>query len=400
MNQPVKIGFWQSFSRFSRFLILVMVGLMLVRLEPASAIERNRKNLLKIQLKTDKKSAKSRIVMRLNQGGYYETEEDYENQKLLIKLFEFHNFGAQPIKLVNDPLIKGVNISKKELYLEIAVYLRIDSYSFKVSLFESPAMCVVDIRATEPATKVTSPVKKTAAKILPVTAESESPPEEIENREPAAVQPEMVEEIPKPELILSSTSSPVKEEIKQPPSTEFLEPITQVKSDPLPITTEKITDSLAVVLPESPESESVSPLPTELVGDLEKESPPATLVEIPVVEFGIEIEAEKETADPKIDLLSGQELFDQALKAYQEEDYVAAEEFFSQLIDSFPGSTLNIPAQFRRFDARAQAVITASGNRDRLAGVIDEFLNVVRIHEDHSEAPWAFLQVARLYEKM
>ncbi len=377
MNKPAKISFWRGFPRFGWLLMLVVVGLMLVGVEPSSAIERNRKNLLKIQLKSDKKRSKSRIVMRLNQGGYYETEEDHENRKLLIKLFEFHNFGAQPIKLVNDPLIKGVNISKKEQYLEIAVYLKIDSYSFKVSLFESPAMCVVDIRATEPVAKVTPPVKKSAAVVSPVTVD----PEVQEKPAPGSSD--------KPEVkVQEPIKSKVKSELK-------VEPEPGIK--PLPTVTEKVAEPPAAVLAEKPESEPVPP-PLGSALDLKKVSPPSMPVEIPVAEPGAK--PEPGASGPKIDPPPGQELFNQALKAYQEEDYVAAEEFFGQLIDSFPDSPLNIPAQFRRFDARAQAVIVAGGNRDRLAGVIDEFLSAVRIHEDHFEAPWAFLQVARLYEKM
>ncbi len=378
MNKPAIISFWRGFPRSGWLLMLVVVGLMLVGVEePSSAIERNRKNLLKIQLKSDKKRSKTRIVMRLNQGGYYETEEDHENRKLLIKLFKFHNFGAQPIKLVNDPLIKGVNISKKEQYLEIAVYLKIDSYNFKVSLFESPAMCVVDIRATEPVAKVTPPVKKSAAVVSPVTEESEV------QEKPAP------KDTDKPEVKVQKT-------IKSKAKPE-LEVVPEPSLEPLPTVTEDVAEPPAAVLAEKPESGPVPP-PIGSALDLKKESPSSVPVEIPVAEPGAE--PEPIAAGSKIDPPPGQELFNQALKAYQEEDYVAAEEFFSQLIDSFPDSFLNIPAQFRRFDARAQAVIVAGGNRDRLAGVIDEFLSAVRIHEDHSEAPWAFLQVARLYEKM
>ncbi|MEA1921811.1 MAG: tetratricopeptide repeat protein [Pseudomonadota bacterium] len=355
-------------------LLLLMVGLTLVGVEAASAIERNQKNLLKIQLRSDKKGAKSRVVMRLNQGGYYETEEDHENRKLLIKLFEFHNFGAQPIKVLDDPLVKGVNVSKKEQYLEIAIYLKIDNYSFNVSLFETPAMCVVDIRAREPVKKVPSPLPSEPRPELPV------PPKPIE-------------------------------------------------PEPLPVVTEAVAEPPAVVSADKSESEPVAS-PIEPVVDQEKESPPISLTESPVsevepkVEPGSEpeseakpeaeaesdIEAEPEAkpeseVEPeavvtKIAPIPGQELFDQALKAYQEEDYVAAEEFFSQLIEAFPDSSLNIPSRFRRFDARAQGAIVDSGKRDRMAAMIDEFLVAIRTHEEHLEAPWALLQVARLYEKM
>ncbi|RLB68840.1 MAG: hypothetical protein DRH03_09320, partial [Deltaproteobacteria bacterium] len=128
-----RLNFQTQLSRLMWFLLLLPLILTTVTPESFAAIDRNRKNLLKIQLKTDKKQGKSRIVMRLNQGGYYETEEDREQQKFVIRLFDFHNYGAQPIKVVDDPIVKGVNIIQLEQYLEIAVYLRIVSYNFKVS---------------------------------------------------------------------------------------------------------------------------------------------------------------------------------------------------------------------------------------------------------------------------
>ncbi len=372
MKRRGKIGFQQDFSRVAWLLLLLVVLFMMVGTETASAIERNRKNLLKLQLKSDKKEAKSRVVMRLNQGGYYETEEDYENRKLIVKLFEFHNFGAQPLKVLNDPLIKGINVSKKEQYLEIAIYLKIDSYSFKVSLFESPAMCVVDIKATEPIAKDDLSVKKPVATTPPIIAEAEG-----EERPVPKITTEPEAEIQKPK------ESDVKPELVVPTS--------QVKSEPLQPESKELAEPPVADPVDKPESESLPPA-AELVVDQTKELPPALPAENIVAEPG--------AADTKIEPLPGQELFDQGLKAYQEVDYVAAEEFFSQLIDSFPDSALKIPAQFRRYDARAQAVLADGGHRDRLASVIDEFLVAVRTHEDHPEAPWAFLQVARLYEKM
>jgi TolA-binding protein len=412
-------------GRFVWLFLLLMIGLTLVGVEAASAIERNRKNLFKIQLRSDKKGAKSRVVMRLNQGGYYETEEDHENRKLLIKFFEFHNFGAQPIKVLDDPLVKGVNVSKKEQYLEIAIYLKIDNYSFKVSLFETPAMCVVDIRATEPVKKVPSSPKKPVVVVSPVTMKPEVKEEPVSKvatePEPEVKTPQAQQQLPP---FIPSPSEPRPE---LPTSSK------PVKPEPLPVVTEAVAELPSVDSVDKSESEPVSP-PIEPVVDQGKESPPISLTESPVsevepkVEPGpepeaeakpeaeaesdieaepeakpeseVEVEVEPEAVVTNIAPEPGQELFDQALKAYQEADYVAAEEFFSQLIEAFPDSSLNIPSRFRRFDARAQGAIVDSGKRDRMAAMIDEFLVAIRTHEEHLEAPWALLQVARLYEKM
>ncbi len=401
MKQWGKSEFQLILSRGGWLFLMVLVLVMMVGPERASAIERNRKNLLKIQLKSDKKGAKSRVVMRLNQGGYYETEEDHENRKLIIKLFEFHNFGAQPIKVLDDPFVKGVNVSKREQYLEIAIYLRIDSYSFKVSLFESPAMCVVDIKVNEPVVRSDPPAKKLAvADPAPVAADSEvkeTPVPEVktESESKNEAEPGSTEITSEPTSTLLPTVSSIKEEPRQAllsePASKLPESPAQVESESVRSESEEIDEPALAVSLEKPE---IEPLPStdEAEVDQAKELPPALPAE--------NLDAESGVADAEIEPLPGQELFDQGLKAYQEADYVAAEGFFGRMIDSFPDSSLAIPAQFRRYDARAQAVLADGGNRDRLAGVIDEFLLAVRAHEDHPEAPWAFLQVARLYEKM
>lgn len=348
-----------QFSTLQRFCVLLLLVFVFVMAgdDPASAIERNRKNLLKIQLKSDKKKRSSRIVMRLNQGGYYETEEDHKNRKLIIKLFDFHNFGAQPIKVLDDPYVKGVNVVKKDQYLEIAIYLRVESYSFKVSLFESPAMCVVDLKVTEPVAKISSAPKSEPAAVVP----------------PVVVNPE-INDKPQAQVVaepISKIKVPTKSAIE---TTDKIEVTAEEKPRQIP--------------PLEPSSESSLSKPDKVEGSA----------------LGPEPEPESSVAGPEVAPIvvppPGQELFDQGLKAYQEEDYVAAEEFFSQLIASFPGTELDIPARFRRFDARAQAALASGGERQRLARVIDEFLAAARLHEDHVEAPWAFMQVARLYEKM
>jgi len=413
-----KIGLQPDISRAVWFFLLVVVLFSMVVADAALAVERNRKNLLKIQLRSDKKKHSSRVVMRLNQGGYYETEEDHENRKLIIKLFEFNNFGAQPVKVLDDPLVKGVNVSKKEQYLEIAIYLRIDSYTLKVSLFESPPMCVVDIKATESVAKISSLPKKPVAVVSPgisepeVEGQSESDPESkstIKNELPDRVgsegEPGKTETTPESVSVLPPTVVPVQE---KPQPLPLLKSASDSRSEPAEPSLQVDPESK----PETPIPEAIAELPAaEAAGSSASEPVAAPKEAQPVVDRAEEAalllptessvsEAESESVATIIEPPPGQELFDQGLKAYQEEDYVAAEEFFSQLVDSFPDTLLNIPAQFRRFDARAQAAIASGGNRDRLAQVIDEFLSAVRLHEDHQEAPWAYLQVARLYEKM
>ncbi len=388
-------------ARWAWLLLLLVIGLTMVGVEAASAIERNRKNLLKIQLRSDKKGAKSRVVMRLNQGGYYETEEDHENQKLLIKLFEFHNFGAQPIKVLDDPLVKGVNVSKKEQYLEIAIYLKIDNYSFKVSLFETPAICVVDIRATEPLKKAPSPPKKPIAAVSPVTTKPEVKEEPVSKvtaePEPEVKAPQDQQQLP-PFIPSPSEPRPELPTSSKPVKPEPLQPVTETVAELPSVDSVDKAESEPVVLPIEPVAEQKKKSPSLL--STESSVPEVEPETKPEIEIIVEPEVEPEAAATKIEPVPGQELFDQALKAYQEEDYVAAEEFFSQLIDAFPESSLNISSRFRRFDARAQAAIVDGGKRDRMAAAIDEFLLAIRTHEDHLEAPWALLQVARLYEKM
>ncbi len=380
-------------SRVVWLLLLAALFFSMVGGDPALAIERNRKNLLKLQLRSNKKKHSSRVVMRLNQGGYYETEEDHENRKLIIKLFEFHNFGAQPIKVLDDPLVKGVNVSEKEQYLEIAIYLRVDSYTLRVSLFESPAMCVVDIKATEPVAEISPPAKKPEAvpDLKPKLAiKSKSP-----DKTGSGAESVPAETTPEPVLLSPPTVVQVQEKSQQlTPSESRPEPKPESESESLPLVT-GVGAELPTVdsLDRSDSEPAATPIEAEAVVDQEESPlllPPESSVAV----------AESELAVTIVEPVPGQELFDQGLKAYQKADYIAAEEFFSQLIDSMPDSELNIPAQFRRFDARAQAALASGGNRDRLAGVIDEFLVAVRLHEDHPEAPWAFLQVARLYEKM
>ncbi|MBN2705837.1 MAG: hypothetical protein JXR89_05285, partial [Deltaproteobacteria bacterium] len=133
-------------------LCLIFVG----QQKNAAAIERNRKNLLKVQLKSDKENGKIRVVMRLNQGGYYEVAEDREKQRLLIKLYEFHNFGAESLNVVEDPLLLGVDITDRNHYLEVALRLKTNSYVYKASLFEAPAVCVIDLRVLEPGTELSA----------------------------------------------------------------------------------------------------------------------------------------------------------------------------------------------------------------------------------------------------
>ncbi|MCK5681325.1 tetratricopeptide repeat protein [bacterium] len=448
---------------FRWLMVLLVLPLFLVTIatEPVSAIERNRKNLLKIQLKTDKKRGKSRIVMRLNQGGYYETEEDRENKKFVIKLFDFHNYGAQPIKVVNDPIVKGVNVTSQDQYLEIAVYLRVVNYSFKVSLFESPAMCVVDITVSEPTSEDKPQVEKSPSQeslkeadsdVVKPDPEKEGKARPTQSQLSLAVSKAVVKT--EPSAPLKSEAAPEKHQETAELPAESGASAKQLQTEP-PVVAETIADVEAETVPEAvteipvadrplegevlppegednsavkepepdlevdkkvelkPETELVEPQPVAAPVAAIQPSTPSVEVQVsqpqPEVQLESGLEPELESKpEPQLEtdrkvlsvLQPGQELFDQGLKAYQESDFIASEELFNQLVKEFPDSSLNVSAKFRRFDARVQAAIVDNGSRSRMAALIDEFLAAVRTHADHPDAHWALLQVARLYENM
>lgn len=413
-------NFQTQLSRLMWFLLLLPLILTTVAPEAFAAIARNRKNLLKIQLKTNKKLSKSRIVMRLNQGGYYETEEDREKHKLIIRLFDFHNYGALPIKLVDDPIIKGVNIIQLEQYLEIAVYLRIVSYNFKVSLFESPAMCVVDIKAVAPLAETKPEITKPSAPETPKTSETPKiaaadaitlPDADTETGVPAqsqlalAVAKAVVKTAPAAKAEAPDAVIPEKSEapIPEKVTTEIKPEVKPEVHEKIPEKlTEKIVDSAPAaaekpaIVSEPAKKAEIPPL-TAAVTKPESESE-STPVALPPPEATV-------TEKPSVPELKqkpkpGQGTFDQGLKAYQDGDFAAAEEFFNQVFTAFPKSALGVSAQFRSYDAQVQAALADAGSRSRMSALVDEFLAAVRTHADHPDAPWALLQVARLYESM
>ena len=469
-----RLNFQTHFFRLMWLLLLLPLILTTVAPESFAAIDRDRKNLLKIQLKTDKKRGKSRIVMRLNQGGYYETEEDREQQKFIIRLFDFHNYGARPIKVVDDPIVKGVNIIQLEQYLEIAVYLRIVSYNFKVSLFESPAMCVVDIKAVEPLaekkpeiTKPSSPktpeTSKTAAAdaiTLPDTDDEKGVPAKsqlalavskaVVKTAPAAkagapdavipekseppisekvipeikpeIKPEVHEKVPD-KVADAGKKSDIEEQLSEPenkleknPESES-ETKTAAKNSPQPVESAdgNRPETVSTAAPSTPETEPI-PVPVKVVPEKPVMKPePAKKADIPPVAIAVpepepipapiptpELVVTEKPSAPEHDQKPqpGQELFDQGLKAYQDADFADAEDFFNQVFTSFPDSPLGISAQFRSYDAKAQAALDDNGSRSQMSDLVDEFLAAIRAHVDHQDAPWALLQVARLYENM
>ena len=420
----------------------------------AAAIERNRKNLLKVQLKSEKEHGKIRVVMRLNQGGYYEIAEDREKQRLLIKLYEFHNFGAEPLNVVEDPLLLGVDITDRNHYLEVALRLKTNSYAYNASLFETPAMCVIDLRVLEPGTELSvaaaplsgqaetlaagdtvsgekaaasPPGKVAAAASSPLTAlktegaESLWPGEkEVVSRIAALENP--VADLPMDSgkvLLPETEAAPVGKDggpllemlplagskIKTEPmiSTEVPPPLTQPASGTIADPSAPLSGP-ALVVPTAPFVQEAEPgkralAEAEAPGVGEAESRDEALLsggdEKPI--FGADATG---LVAPENLMLPGQDLFAQGLKAYAEEDYAAAVDFFSKIDELFPDSPLLPEARFRAYDARAQMVLKEDDGREKLIAVIDDFLAAARAHADHQEAPWAFLQVARLYEKM
>ena len=409
-------------------LLLLTVLLLGGLVADSRAAPPRRKNLLSLRLRSNAKKGKGRVVMRLNQGGFYESEEDFKQQRLLIRLYDFHNYGARPVKLVDDPLFKSIDITQKEQYLEIAIYLKPRSYQYEVSLFEKPAMCVVDIKANEPLVKK-PPVP---APVPPGKAPSSEKPQKPEKTQPseqkhpvAAVgtkdQPEKREAAAgKPEKPVAQTAASKKTTAgpeavpveKQPPAAPAPVPVAEKtpaqvpapESDKLPAAV-KTPPAAGNPLAESQPLPAVPDVGSTPAGAQKNPTPSGAETPAPVSEVAApasaptapsrpETKGAVETAPP------GQELFDQGLKAYQEEDFAAAEEFFSRLVETYPKSPLAIPASFRRLDAKAQAALAEARDRRQVVKVIEEFLKQVRAHADHPEAAWAYLQVARLYERI
>ncbi len=417
--------------RPARALLLLLLTALLLggTVTAGRAAPPRRKNLLSLRLRSNIKKGKGRVVMRLNQGGFYESEEDFKQQRLLIRLYDFHNYGARPVKLVDDPLFKSIDITQKEQYLEIAIYLKPRSYQYEVSLFEKPAMCVVDIKANEPLVrKPPVPAQVPPGKAAPSSGKSRKPektqPSESkrplaavdakarpEKRELAAGEPEK----PVAQTAASKKTAAGPEVVpveKQPPAAPAPVPVAEKtpaqvpapESDKLPAavkTPPTAGNPLAESqpLPALPEAGSTpagaqkNPTPSgeETPAPVSEAAAPAS---VPSAPGRPETDGAGETAPP------GRELFDQGLKAYQEEDFAAAEKFFSRLVETYPKSPLAIPASFRRLDAKAQAALAENRDRRQVVKVIEAFLKQVRAHADHPEAAWAYLQVARLYERI
>ncbi|MBN2231326.1 MAG: tetratricopeptide repeat protein [Deltaproteobacteria bacterium] len=91
-------------------------------------------------------------------------------------------------------------------------------------------------------------------------------------------------------------------------------------------------------------------------------------------------------------------LYDEGLRLYHEGNFDAAVERFTTLIREVPASPLVPGARFRISDARArQAAAEQSPDVHR---AINDYLAVVRRFPEHEDAPWAWLQVGRLYESL
>ena len=389
-------------------LLLTLLLLLAAVVPPAAAIDRKHKSLLSLKLRTNKKKGKCRIVLRLNEGGFYETEEDSEKHRLLIKLYDFRNFGARPVRLVDDPIIKGVDIEPKEQYLEIAIYLKVAHYRYEVSLFEKPAMCVVNVMAAEKLVERSSPPtpnltdKATAANEEKTAAADTKPVQSPVAKQPSAktVPTPPSKPVAEPPASASSKSQP---EIKTPSLTSSStapKTIPATEATPQPSFMTPTPQAQSPDVSQAPETAAV--MPSTAAREQQSESTSSAVAPPRVPAAGVAKAPTKPLPPPPptVAPVPGQKLFDQGLKAYQQGDFTAAAAAFAQVVAHYSDSPLAVPARFRKLDSRAQALLLTNGSRRQIVKVIEEFLAAARKWSDHPEAPWAFLQVARLYEKI
>ncbi len=363
-------------GRLALFSLLFIALLPLFFSQPVGAIVRKRKNLLSLKLWSDKQKGKSRVVMRLNEGGYHETEDDQKNHRILVRLYGFRNFGVRPVKVLDDPIIKGVDIKAGEQYLEIAVYLRISHYRYEVSLFEKPAMCVLNIYATRKDELNAPPPVPQPEIAAPYPHTPPAGPDSRESASETALGKKPARRSGPEEKPVGGTgnreSSPA-----APPGT------VHPGGHPLPpatVNTATAKKPAAVAAPPPAGFGETGKKPVAV-------SPPQP--------------AEKRAAGASLSPAApGRELFDQGLKAYQQGDFAAAAAKFAQLVAQYPDSPLAVPARFRRLDARARELFLLGGSRRGVIKVIEEFLAAARRWSEYPDAPWAFFQVAHLYEKI
>ncbi len=284
----------------------------------------------------------------MSSAGFYEVDNKPDDATLSIRLFDFSRGQVPPRQLVDERLIKGIQVGKEEQYLQVQLSLTTSQYHYRAHLFKSPPMLVIDIKSQHVVSE-----KKAAAAI------------KIKNSDK---QPEIAEPKPRPKPAGNVVAK----------SLTVIEPESPAK--PETAASEKAVPS---------EPQSLSPAEKELSTDKPmarksaSESPVEKAVPTPAAEFGI---------DP------GRELYEQGLQHYFDSELKEAMETFNRLVTLFPHSDLVPKALFRYSDALARQ--ESSKGSQNLHHLIDSYLEAVRKYSRDSDAPWALLQVGRFYESM
>jgi len=312
------------------------------------------------------------VVLQLSSAGFYEVDNKPDDAILSIKLFDFSR-GKIPLRqLVDERLIKGIQISQEEQYLQVQLSLNTSQYQYRAHLFKSPPMLVIDIKSRQ----VTSEEESVSIN------ETKKPDEQAKIQEP---EPDVAEIPEEKSLTAPETGATSK------PETAGMESIKPAETDIVPPSTINLTEPEAP-MSEKPifsESRSLSPAENELLTDKPIAEKPESG---PSEEKIVSTSATEIKADP------GRELYEQGLQHYLKGELEKAMETFIRLVTLFPHSSLVPKALFRYNDALARQ--ENSGNSRNLHHLIDNYLQVVRKYSRDSDAPWALLQVGRAYESM
>lgn len=316
---------------------------------------------------------KSRVVLQLSSTGFYEVDNQPDNATLSIKLYDFSRGRVPPRQLIDERFIKGIRISRKEQFLQVQLSLTTSKYHYRAHLFKSPPLLVIDFTGS------------------PVVAEGKSVPAAkqqssgMQGKPGKTSAPAVVKNIAKtpPGVV-----TPVVEEKKEAAGAESKEP---EKTGMVPPAAKKSPGSETPVPEKSVAAESGSSSSAENEGLTDK-TKAETSVPGPPVKAEVPSPAAKRKVDP------GQKLYEQGLQQYFNGELKTAMETFSRLVALFPHSALVPKALFRYNDALARQENGASSNN--MHRIIDKYLQVVRKYPRDSDAPWALLQVGRLYENL
>ncbi|MBN2332634.1 MAG: tetratricopeptide repeat protein [Deltaproteobacteria bacterium] len=315
---------------------------------------------------------KTRVVLQLDNPGFYEVVEQPESTTLVVKLYDFTNTQVAPEQLLDEQLIRAITVAQEGQYLKVAIQLSDSLYTYQAHLFESPPMLVVDIAARPPAVDT-------------LVDRDEVLVEDSGRLDTAGKPAATVEQ----DLALGGQGAKA-----LVPAT--LEKVAAVPSLPqASVPEETAVQEVASVdrretgLPEAPPQPLAQPKPV-LREDLEL--PEKAVTGEPAVDADADAAPPAVTADPD------NTLYEQGLQYYLDNEMSLAMEMFMELMTSYPDSSLVAKAQFRYNDALSRLALTE--HREGLHEIIGNYLHVVRKFPDDSDAPWALLQIGRFYEQM